>query len=183
MIPGRKAIVWQIPGPVRCVLFRRAPQPPAEMPILVMLFLLLSPGVGVSQEMGADEVELRRLHEELIRAHVEGDADLWMSLEADSVVSVNGGRVTYPARDMRRAQREAYLGDAEFSAYRDLRDPTVRVASDGSLAWLIAEVEVDGTATNAEGVREGFHDVWAWVELYERSDAGWRLIGNASNRR
>jgi hypothetical protein len=127
--------------------------------------------------------ELRHLHRELIRAHLEGDVDLWMSLEADGFVSVNRGRVAYPNAADRRAQRTAYLQDASFTAYRDLREPTVRVSEDGSLGWLIAEVEIEGTAAGPDGTREAFHDVWAWVELYEHTNEGWQLVGNASNRR
>jgi len=82
-----------------------------------------------------------------------------------------------------RDRRAAYLQDASFTTYRDLRDPIVRISDDGLLGWLIAEVEIEGTATGPDGTRQGFRDAWAWVELYERTNAGWRLTGNASNRR
>lgn len=57
------------------------------------------------------------------------------------------------------------------------------MSSDGSLGWLIAEVEIAGTLPGAGGGRVEFQDVWARVELYERGADGWQLVGNVSNRR
>ena len=48
---------------------------------------------------------------------------------------------------------------------------------------MIAEVEVSGARTVADGSTESFDDVWAWIELYERTPEGWRLVGSVSNRR
>lgn len=131
----------------------------------------------------SDAEELRRIHDALLAAHREGDVEAWMALEASDYVSVNGGRVSFPTLAERRDRRAAYLEDAEFRVYRDLRKPTVKVSEDGTLGWLVAEVEAAGTVTGDEGAREPFHDVWAWVELYEKADGGWRMVGNASNHR
>ena len=76
-----------------------------------------------------------------------------------------------------------FLQGASFSTYRDLREPIVRISEDGSLGWLIAEVEVVGTVPDQDNGRSSFHDIWAWIELYEKTDQDWRLIGNVSNRR
>jgi hypothetical protein len=106
-----------------------------------------------------------------------------MSIESDPYVSVNGGRVSFPSAETRRAQRAPYLADTEFTVYRDLREPVVRISEDAAMGWLIAEVEIEGTMTGPEGDRVPFRDAWAWVELYERTETGWRMTGNASNRR
>ena len=153
--------------------------------MMLFLFLaLLSIPSGLSaQNRNSDERQLLHLHAEVIRAHVERQVDLWMSIESENVVSVNGGRVTFPGFSERREQRAAYLQGASFSTYRDLREPIVRISEDGLLGWLIAEVEVVGTVPDRDGGRRSFHDIWAWIELYEKTDQGWRLIGNVSNRR
>lgn len=147
------------------------------------LILILWCAPLAAQDVADDVLELRRLHNELLAAHRTGDVDRWMSVESPEYVSANGGRVTFPDASERRAQRAAYLARATFDVYRDLRDPIVHVSDDGSLGWLIAEVEVEGKATSASGVSESFHDIWAWVELYENVDGAWELVGNASNRR
>ena len=154
------------------------------MRVFLALALFCIPCLVSAQDRQADENELRKLHQQLIQAHIDGQVDRWMAIESDSFVSVNRGQVTFPGAADRRAQRAAYLRDASFSIYRDLREPLVRISEDGSLGWLIAEVEVEGILPGEEGGDPTtFHDIWAWIELYEKTDEGWRLIGNASNRR
>ena len=153
------------------------------MRLLLPLVLILWSTPLLAQDASGHGRELRRLHNELLEAHRTGDIDRWMSVEGPDFVSVNGGRVTFPELSDRRAQRADYLGIATFEVYRDLREPLVRVSDDGSLGWLIAEVEVRGHASSSPREAEPFHDIWAWVELYENEDGLWRLVGNVSNRR
>lgn len=150
--------------------------------LLLLVLFCLTCSVE-AQSPPSDENQLRALHAQLIQAHLEGEIDLWMDIEADSFVSVNRGKVTFPPVAERRDGRATYLRDASFSTYRDLREPIVRISNDGSLGWLIAEVEVEGTMPDANGALRPFHVLWAWIELYEKTDDGWRMIGNASNRR
>ena len=153
------------------------------MRVALLLIPLLWSTPLLAQDTSGDVRELLRLHAELLEAHRAGDVDRWMAVEAPAYVSINGGSVTFPELADRRTQRAAYLAAARFDVYRDLRDPLVRVSADGSLAWLIAEVEVRGSLSSPSGDSESFHDIWAWVELYEKRDGNWRLVGNASNRR
>jgi len=148
----------------------------------VVVMSLLGPAALTAQEPSATQ-ELIGLHRELLEAHRTGDVTRWMDIEAEDYVSANGGRITFPEFSARRSQRAAYLAGTTFEVYRDVREPVVRVSADGSLGWLIAEVEVRGYATSQAGERESFHDIWAWVELYERVDRRWYLVGNVSNRR
>lgn len=150
--------------------------------ILLFWCVLLPTGLR-AQSYDAHERQLLHMHSELIRAHLEGRVELWMSLESDEYISVNRGHITSPSPDERERQRTAYLEGATFTAYRDLREPLVRVSQDGTMGWLMAEVEVSGTAPGPAGDRVSFQDVWAWVELYEMTEGGWRMVGNASNRR
>ena len=136
-----------------------------------------------AQSTDADAEELRRLHAELLEAHRTKDVDRWMAVEAPRFVAVNGGDVAYPTVDSRRANRAGYLASAHFEVYRDLREPEVRISADGSLGWLIAQVEVKGYVESDTRSPTPFHDIWAWVELYEKRDEGWLLVGNVSNRK
>ena len=150
---------------------------------LLPLVLILAAAPLSAQDSSVDARELLRLHEELLEAHRTGDVDRWMDIEADAYVSVNGGRITRPTPEDRWEGRSRYLASTSFDAYRDLREPVVRVSEDGSLGWLIAEVEVRGRTESPSGETAPVHDIWAWVELYEKVDGAWRLVGNASNRR
>lgn len=149
--------------------------------LLAFVVSLFVPGFASAQE--SDEERLKAMHGRLLQAHRDAAVDTWMALESREFVSVNGGRVSFPSAEARREGREAYLESATFAAYRDLREPVVRVSEDGTLGWLVAEVEVRGSRREADGSRAEFHDVWAWVELYEKTSEGWKMVGNAANRR
>lgn len=149
--------------------------------LLIVSFLWSAP--LAAQGTSPHVRELLRIHAELLEAHRAGDVTRWMAVESPVFVSVNNGRVTAQEFSDRRTQRADYLGRASFDVYRDVREPTVQVSADGSLGWLIAEVEVRGSVRSTSGEPEPFHDIWAWVEMYQNLDGAWKLVGNASNRR
>ncbi len=132
---------------------------------------------------GEDAHALLAIHSEVLDAHRAGDADKWMAVEADEYISANNGTMSFPTKADRRASREPYLASTIFTAYQDTRPPAVRISADGSLGWVIAEVEVRGTQRNDDGTEHEIDAVWAWIELYQKQGDTWRLVGNISNRR
>ena len=151
---------------------------------LVAAICLLPIAGAYAQHEPSDEQILKDIHRELVDAHIEGDLDKWMSMEsAYGYASVNGGRVTFPSLEERRERRASYIGTATYTIYRDLQEPTVRISDDGTLGWLIAEVELEGAIPGDDGEINSFHDIWAWIELYEKTDDGWKIVGNVSNKR
>ena len=130
----------------------------------------------------ADDVGmLRALHDKVIRAHRESDVELLLEDEpADSVIA-NRGEVTRPTLDERRARLGGYLRATTFREYRDLTDPVVRVSADGTLGWVIVQVEAKGIRTTPDGAQEPIDFVSAWIELYEKRDGRWLRVGNVSN--
>lgn len=85
-----------------------------------------------------------------------------------------------PADGLARFQH--YFERAEFTRYEDLVPPIVRISADGTLGWLIAQVRVEGTYRDDDGVRTPLDTTWAWVELYERIGDNWRMTAIASTR-
>ena len=150
-----------------------------------LCFIVGALGAGCQTGPSAEqaETELLALHEEILEAHRRGAVEPWLTIESEQYVSANSGTVTFPTKEERRAMREPYLASTSFRTYRDLRSPVIRVSDDGSLGWLIAEVEVQGTQIGEEGVETPVDAVWAWIELYQRDGEDWRLVGNVSNRR
>jgi threonine/homoserine/homoserine lactone efflux protein len=129
----------------------------------------------------ADAARLRELHEKVMRAHRTSDVELLMEDEAvDSVVG-NRGAVTHPTRDERRARFGPYLESTAFDVYRDRITPEVRVSADGTLGWVIVQVEARGVQTTPAGAKEPLAFVSAWIELYEKRDGRWWRSGNVSS--
>lgn len=151
-----------------------------SLPLLILL-VLTAPACGPTGP--DDHAALRAHHETILAAHRTGDVDRWIGLEADTVITANAGTITFPDRAARRAARAAYLERTAFTTYADLRPPIVEVSADGTLGWVLATVEVEGTTVDAEGGPRPLAAVWAWIELYRKVDGRWQLVGNLSNRR
>jgi hypothetical protein len=131
--------------------------------------------------VGTDLDLLRALHEKVIRAHRQSDVELLLEDEAADYVVANRGEVTRPTLDERRERLGSYFRSTTFQEYRDVVDPVVRVSSDGTLGWVIVQVQASGLQTTPGGQKEPLEFVSAWIELYEKRDGRWCRVGNVSN--
>ncbi len=151
--------------------------------LFVLLGLLVSACQPDSLDLEAEKEALLAIHQRVLQAHLNGDVDDWMKLEANEYISANRGTISYPSMQQRRQMREGYLGATTFSSYRDLTAPVVTISDDGSLGWLIAEVEAIGIQESPSGQADSIHAIWAWIELYKKGAEGWEMVGNVSNSR
>ena len=130
---------------------------------------------------GSDEAQLLELHRAGLQAHIDGDVEALLAEQADDFVLVNRGELVSPSRQQRREFLGPYLAATEFYYYRDKVPPVIRIARDGSLGWVAAQIEARGTQTSADGENRTIEFVVAWVELYEKRAGQWTAIGNASS--
>ena len=152
--------------------------------LTLLSFTALATSGCVTIETGDSDVEaLKARHESVLEFHRQGNVDAWMAQEAEDVVSANRGTISFTSAEERRARRDAYLGSTRFDVYRDLQPPVIKVSDDGTLGWVIAEVEMKGSAASDSGEQVPFEAIWAWIELYEKQGGVWKAIGNVSNRR
>lgn len=129
----------------------------------------------------SSEKQLLNMHQQVIQYHLENDVESWLASESEEYISANRGEISYPSKAEREARRRPYLAASTFSIYRDLVEPVVKVSADGTLGWVIAQVEVEGTQKTAVGEDVPFRFVSAWIELYEKVNGRWRCTGNVSN--
>jgi hypothetical protein len=137
-----------------------------------------SPAVAAAN---TDADVLRSLHEKVMRAHRQGNAALILEDEAPDYVQANRGEVARPTLEERASRFREYLGSTRFEVYRDVVEPIVRVSSDGTLGWVIVQVEARGTQMKPGGGNEPLEFVSAWIELYEKCYGRWYRVGNVSN--
>jgi hypothetical protein len=128
-----------------------------------------------------DENQLLLLHEEVLQAHRESNVTLLLNAERDDYTIANEGEVIHPDRNARRQQLGPYLEGTRFSVYQDQIPPVVKVSNDGSLGWVIAQVEARGEQTAPDGTIVPVEFVSSWIELYEKRGGRWFRIGNVSN--
>jgi hypothetical protein len=57
----------------------------------------------------------------------------------------------------------------------------VKVSDDGSLGWVVVQVEAKGEQTEPDGTVVPLEFVSSWISLYEKRSGRWVRIGNVSN--
>ncbi|MGH9868740.1 MAG: hypothetical protein ACREAA_11330 [Candidatus Polarisedimenticolia bacterium] len=147
----------------------------------VNLLHWVSLAAALSLAQSTDAGLLRELHEKVMRAHRLSDVELLLKDESADYVVANRGEISRPTLQERRERLGPYLRSTVFEEYRDLTDPVVKVSGDGTLGWVIVQVEARGSQTNAEGGKTPLEFVSAWIELYEKRDGRWLRVGNVSN--
>jgi hypothetical protein len=150
------------------------------LPVLLIFALSCASAPGADRD--AEAKALLALHERGLRAHLQSDVDLLFAGDAgQEFVLANRGVISRPTLEERKAGLGPYLRATRFSVYRDQVPPIVKVSQDGSLGWVIAQVEARGEQTTASGKTEPLEFVSAWVELYEKQNGRWLPVGNVSN--
>ena len=153
---------------------------PARLTAMVAAMVLSGCAATGPVARTADTQELLRLHEEAMQAHRDSSIELLLAAEGDDYVIGSRGAVSKPTRAERKAFLGPYLAATRFSVYRDQVAPIVKVSDDGTLGWVIAQVEAKGEQKGATRTHD-VEFVSAWIELYEKRDGRWMRIGNVSN--
>jgi hypothetical protein len=145
--------------------------------------LLALAGLAPALVLAGPADELLSLHEKVLRAHRESDVELLLADESDDYVVANRGDITRPTLEQRRARLGGYLRATRFTEYRDLAPPIATVSADGTLGWVVVQVQARGTQAGPAGEALKVDFTSAWIELYRKDAGRWKRIGNVSNFR
>jgi hypothetical protein len=145
--------------------------------------MVLAPAQSSPAAPPTDAEQLRALHEKVMRAHRESNVDLLLEDDSPDPISANRGEITRPSLQERRSRFASYLGRTTFEEYKDLVDPVVTVSNDGTLGWVIVQVQARGMQAKDGGGKEPIAFVSAWIELYQKRGGRWYRVGNVSNFR
>src|SRR5688500_2779708 len=129
---------------------------PARRDRLAALILLplageRAPAAGSARPTSADERSMLALHEAGLKAHMDGDIDALLAIQADDFLLVDRGEVSSPSKQDLRDFLGPYLASTKFEFYRDKVPPLVKVSKDGTLGWVAAQIEARGESLGANG--------------------------------
>ena len=145
---------------------------------LLCCIMLVAGCAGASRpDLEADRAELARRLRDARTAHLEKRADLLAGGFADTVLMVRGGDIEVQTPASMRPRMQAYFDRSTFQEWDDIEPPRIRISPDGRMAWAIVHKRVRLTAPDSTGAIIADHTVFAWVELYEKLDGRWRLMG------
>ena len=125
-----------------------------------------------------DEIQIYRLHRQLLAAHCLGDADMIARLSAAQVLSVNNGALQQVTNASVRERFSGLFGQLDYTAYYDIVTPIIEIAEAKDLGWVAVNVRAEGRS-----IEQGapFENQWAWLMIVRKEDGKWLHAGNASN--
>lgn len=140
---------------------------------IILSFLFLNPTFA---DPLSDKDVLLAKHKEGMDAHKNIDLEKWLSEFKEGYISANRGVISYPTPKEMKTRFRPYINSTTFEYYRDMVPPIVKVSEDGTLGWVIVQVEAKGLSGGQE-----YEFQSAWIELYEKRDGHWVQAGNVSN--
>jgi len=147
---------------------------------LVFSFLFVSAGCGPAVDLEEEKVELLRIHLADIQAHRDNQVEVIMETIPAEFIHVVDGAVTRQSRQQIRDFFTDYLAGAEYQKYEDLLVPHAEVSADGSMGWVISNMEIVSTAEDASGAKQTRSFTYAGIMTYEKVDGKWMKVANVS---
>ena len=130
------------------------------------------------------EVEMKKLmavHKEQQNAHLNKNAQQFVDQFADSMLSVNRGKILITTKDYALKHFSNYFANVEFKKWEDINPPIIEFSSDASMAYITVDKKVILTYKNEENkdIEETTH--YAWVSIFKKQAKGeWKIVCNVS---
>ena len=134
---------------------------------------------GCSQKVDIEvhKKELLELNDRMRSAHLEGDVEAVININAYPYIKVSRGAVTHPTPDEQNERFHNYLTSMKITAWDDLIEPIIVMADDASLATVTYRkllVMVSAEAPNSEP----YEGIYAWQSTYRRTPEGWKQVSD-----
>ena len=154
-----------------------------KQPIALLMLLTVMISCNSKPDLTKEEKQIRDLLKQERKAHFDRNVQLFMSEFADSMISVNRGKVTVATPEENKERIGKYFGSVQFIKWDDLADPVIRFSDDGTLAYAIIQKEVILTYPDSTG--KAFYDTtnYAWASIYRKQKGGWKVEANISTNK
>jgi hypothetical protein len=145
-------------------------------PLILVLLISCTP----KQDLEKTRQEIVRLLQQERKAHFTNNVDLFISEFADSMISINKGKVTIAGPVENRKRIEPYFNSVKFIRWDDVAEPIIRISEDGSLAYAVVQKQVILTYPDTLG--KPFYDTtnYAWTSIYRKQKGEWKVEANIS---
>lgn len=148
---------------------------------LSILLVLISCNSGSFNPDKARE-ELLHLNNLQQRAHLEGNADLLTSIMTDSLMTVQGGIITFNSREEIKRQFENNFSRVTYKKWDDISDPIIEISGDGSMATMTVNKEIELAPVVDDSVGNYSTTTWAWSSFFRKEDGEWKMYGISSSQ-
>lgn len=135
------------------------------------------------KDIAAEEKAIRALLQQERKAHFDRNADLFVSEFADSMVSVNKGKVSILSPERNKERIKPYFESVNFIKWDNVAEPVIRFSDDGKMAYAIVQKEVVVTYPDSTGRHLTDTTHYAWVSIYRKKNGEWKVEANISTNK
>ncbi|MGD8428154.1 MAG: hypothetical protein PVH63_11000 [Balneolaceae bacterium] len=153
--------------------------------LVAIPIIVWTPSNGNAQPTDSSKIrkQILKIRELQRKAHFEKDAELFVSLLADKMISVQNGKVRMMTRNQNMERfRNYFSGVEEFLEWDDIDPPIIKVSRDGTLAWTITRKKVRYLYKDEKGLLNESKTIFAWMSTYEKRKGNWVVTVNVSTR-
>lgn len=150
---------------------------------LFLAIIIVSCSNAGETGIAKEEKTIRALLQQERKAHFDRNVDLFVSEFADSMVSVNKGKVSTLSPEENKKRIKPYFESVNFIKWDDVAEPVIRFSDDGKMAYAIVQKEVIVTYPDSTG--RPFMDTthYAWVSIYRKQQGEWKVEANISTNK
>lgn len=150
---------------------------------LLYFFAFLS----VSCNQNVDLIKEERIIKDLLAqertAHFNKDVDLFVSEFADSMISINKGKVKMLSPEQNKIRIEPYFKSIEFIKWDDVENPMISFSADGTMAYAVVQKQVILSYPDSTGKLYIDTTDYAWVSIYRKHGSDWKIEANISTNK
>ena len=117
------------------------------------------------------------------KAHFDRNTELFVLEFADSMLSVNKGKVSVASPDENKKRISSYFGSVQFIKWDDSAAPIIRFSDDGSLAYAIVQKQVILIRPDSLGKLLTDTTDYAWASIYRKEKEGWKIECDVSTNK
>lgn len=117
------------------------------------------------------------------KAHFDRNVDLFVSEFADSMISVNKGKVVKLSVEQNKNRIQPYFSSVTFIKWDDVAEPIIRFSDDCTLAYAIIQKEVILTYPDSTGKVLFDTAHYAWSSIYRKQKGEWKVECNISTNK
>jgi hypothetical protein len=148
--------------------------------LVIFLFIFSACNTNSAFDKQKETQAIKALLQQERKAHFDRNVELFISEFADSMISVNKGKVSVATSEENKERIGGYFNSVKFIKWDDVAEPIIRISDDGSMAYAIIQKQV--ILSQPDSLGKTFIDTtdYAWVSVYRMQKGEWKVECNAS---
>jgi len=110
--------------------------------LLIGCFLLAQCAAEKNADIQKETEAISTLLKQEQKAHLEENADLFVSEFAPGMISINRGNLSTHTTEQHKKRIKSYFDQVEFVKWEDVVEPQIKFSDDASLAYAILQKQV-----------------------------------------